>query len=399
LPQAVELLRADLSGSDSFEAKQPASRAQALSEYVAAPGRRPVEDYDAIRSFLAEDWEMPVVEVGGEVRETELIGGGPSDSGRCGVRLLDLLDTPAIYLVVRRGGRGKGAMLWTLLHELGHFASHFEMLESVSVVYQRLCLNPGLEGEIGSFARRSGRSLRAHLELEADLFALEWLLPRWREEAGELPAGLTRDGYRWLALRHAFGSATVPGAPTAAALRRANQAGEDQRARSEGVLPAGATLWSRAAWLLWNRERLGYPLPPSEPMQEYGEIVRGPSRYVPELARPVTGTSRLDPESTWLRRLDPEQVADEVDAAQWMPLLVPPPGTDYPEYNLPIRPLPSRDPRDSRLPWGHMLKSPLQRLHPLEHWIEKARANRAGLLLFPRNPAERALDAERRARS
>jgi hypothetical protein len=396
----VERLREDLApGSATFGSRQPAGRAQALREYVAASGRQPVGSYDAIRQFLAEDWEMPVVEISGEVPETELVGGAGRDSGRCGVRLLDLLGTTSIYLVVCAGaGSTAATMRWSLLHELGHFASHFEMLESVSVLYQRLCLNPSLEDEIGGFARRSGHSLRGHLELEADLFALEWLLPRWREASEGTPPGLTRDGFRYLALRGALGGEAMPGCLDAAAAEGVNRAGAEQRVRSEGTLAAGATLWSRAAWLLWNRERFAYPLPPSEPMLEYREIVRGPSRFVPELANPVTGQQPLEDGAGWLRRLGPAQVAEAVDAPQWMPLLVPPPGPLHPEFNLPIRPLPTPGTRDSRLPWGHMFKSPLQRLHPLEYWIEKARASGAGLLLFPRNPAERVLDGEGRAR-
>jgi hypothetical protein len=395
----VERLREELSPKSApFESRRPVGRAQALREYVLAAGRQPVGSYDAIRQFLEEDWGMPVVEISGEVPETELVGGAGRDSGRCGVRLLDLLGTTSIYLVVRRGAGGTAAMRWSLLHELGHFASHFEMLESVSVLYQRLCLNPGLEDEIGGFARRSGRSLRRHLELEADLFALEWLLPRWREESGGRPAGLTRDGFRYLSLRGALGEEAMPGRLDAAAAKQVNRAGDEQRARSEGTLAPGATLWSRAAWLLWNRERFAYPLPASEPMLEYGEIVRGPSRYVPELAHPVTGQRPLEDGAGWLRRLEPAQVAEAVDAPQWMPLLVPPPGPLHPEFNLPIRPLPTPGARDSRLPWGHMFKSPLQRLRPLEYWIEKARGSGAGLLLFPRNPAERVLDGEGRAR-
>jgi hypothetical protein len=366
----------------------------ALRNYVAAPGREPVESYGSIREFLRAHWEIPVVETEDQVAELEQLGGARS-IGRCGVRLLDLVGKEDTHIVVRRDpGGDEHRMLWTLLHELGHLAWHFELLQTVSAVYQRLCLNPGLETELAAFSYEQGRRLRGLTELEADLFALDWLLPRWwfSEDGGvALPDGLTPDGHRYLALRRAFGSS--PGQPSRAQVDVLNRAGADERGRSEGALRAGATRWRRAGWLLWNRDRFEGPFS-GELIDEYGQLVGGGGRYVPELRQPKFGEGEIEPDVTWLPRVSAEDAEAAVDEPQWMPLLIASEGSRYPEYNIPIRPLPTRESRDSRLRWSHMFKPPTQKALPLETWIGRAREQGAGLLLFARTPAERALDAE-----
>jgi hypothetical protein len=380
--------------SDPSLERQWPELAKALRKYVETPDRSPVESYDAIRELLQEHWKIAVIETEEPVSELEQLGGAGGSIGRCGVRLLDLVGRADIHVVVRRDPLGgERQMLWTLLHELGHFASHFEFLQSVSTVYQRICLNPGLERELARFSREQGAALRRSVEVEADLFALDWLLPRWRFGAGSgaaPPTGLTLDGYRYLSLRRALGSPSPQ--PSGAATANLNRAGEEERGRQEGRSRPGATRWDRAAWLLWNRERLGSPLS-AQLAAEYNRIVGGGGRYVPELRRPVIGRSELDSELVWLPRVAAEDAAAAVDEAQWMPLLVAPEGPLYPEYNIPIRPLPLRETRDSRVRWSHMFKPPTQRPLPLETWIGRAREQEAGLLLFPRSPAERTLDA------
>jgi len=391
----VEKLRADLErASESGATRQLSERPQALREYVAAPGREPVESYAAIRELLQAHWKIPVIETEDRVAELEQLGGARGSIGRCGVRLLDLVGSTDIHIVVRGDPRGEERqMLWTLLHELGHLAWHLELLESVGAVYQRVCLNPGLETELARFSLDRGPSLQRMTELEADLFALDWLIPRWwfgEATPPGLPEALTADGHRCLSLRRAFGSQPLP--LSEAAVAGLNRAGEEERRRSEEALRPGSTRWARAAWLLWNRERLECPLS-AELVAEYDLIVGGGGRYVPELRQPAIGPGGLEPDPPWLPRVAPDAAAAAVDEPGWVPRLVASEGPRYPEYNIPIRPLPSPEPRDSRLRWSHMFKPATQKALSLESWIGRAREQGVGLLLFPRTPAERALDS------
>lgn len=391
----LERLRVELgvTSESSLDQKLP-EVAEVLREYVRAPGREPVENYQAIREFLQTHWKISVIETGDPVWELEQLGGAQRSIGRCGVRLLDLLGRADIHIVVERDpSGGEQQMLWTLLHEMGHFAWHFELLQSVSAVYQRICLNPGLELELAKFGAEEGRTLRGALELEADLFAVDWLIPRWwfgEESPADLPVGLTLDGLRFFSLRRAF--AAPPFQLSEAAVAKLNEAGAGERRRSEGSLAAGATRWARASWLLWNRERFGSSLSTGL-IEEYDRIVGGGGRYVPEFRQPVLVQGEIDPSFVWLPRIEPEVAPRVVDDVHWMPLLVPAEGPYYPEYNIPIRPLPSQETRDSRVPWSHMFKPPTQKPLPLQTWIDRARDQQAGLLLFPRTPAERALDS------
>jgi hypothetical protein len=247
-----------------------------------------------------------------------------------------------------------------------------------------------LERELATFSRECGVALHEAAERDADIFALDWLVPPWRLEQPPT-RGLTAAGQRLLLLRAAFGAAPVELDP--AAVESLNRAGEAEARRHSGEdPPQGGTRWGRAAWLLWNREWLRGSLAGSGLLDRYDAIVGDRSRRVPELRADAAEPVRFDPSRTWLPRLEAD-AASAVDGVHWTPLLLARADPLYPLYNIPIRPLPSRRADDSRLPWSHMLKSVTQRARPLEEWIAAAEQQGAGLLLFPRTPAERALDA------
>lgn len=422
----TERLRGEL-GAERGRLRDWEARAGRLREYVAEPGREPVRSYGAVREFLEVEWGLPVVELREAVAEAGPLDGQVSDRGRCGVRLLDLFGATEVYLVVRRGpGDGEADALWTLLHELGHLACHFELLQSVSAAYQRLCVNPPLESAIGEFAQRSGTALRAALELEADLFALDWLLPRWPgDEApggvgtlaevgapgavralegtgapggGPGDVGLTRDGRLFLQLRAAFGRGLGTSELSAALVERLDRAGAEEAARAAGPLAAGSTRWGRLAWLLWNRGRYDPTADVAARLEEYYEVIGPRTRYVPEFNRPVTTRGGFDPATAWLPRVGVGGAEAAVERAGWLPLLVAADGSRYPLYNVPIRPLPSANLDDTAVPWVHMMKRFSQRPLPLGAWVERVVGEDAGLLLFPRNPGERALDGRGEAR-
>jgi hypothetical protein len=376
------------------------NRARALLGYVARVDRDPVFDYWAIRDLLAEHWELPVVETEHSVGSLGPIGNADRDYGRCSVRLLDFLGETRTYIVVRRAARtGQRRMLWALLHELGHFVHHFEMLLSLSTLYQRLSINPRLEAVIGEFAMRAAKAIRSREELEADLFAVDWLLPRWLDDDAEVrrrfavPA-ITPDGWRIHHLRVALDDRPLSGLTDEDA-ELFSRVGAQERERAGGPFPSDGSRARRASWVLFNRKRLAAK-PPREVIElrrEYFRAAGYPPRYIPELTRPVTGDEPVGTSVRWLERVDRSAAAEAVDSDRWTPLLVPHSEGSNPRYYIPIAPVRSREQRDSLLRWRHMMKSEVTAPRRFDEWLGRAREQAAGLLLFPRNPAERRLDA------
>lgn len=380
-------------------------RGRALLAYIEQEDRKPVVDYETIRAALADRWGLPVVETEYAVGPMSPLGEADREYGRCSIRLLDFLGATRIYVVIRRARRpSPRRMLWALLHELGHFVHHFEMLLSLSTLYQRVALNPRLEADIGEFAQRAAQPVRSRDEAEADLFALDWLLPRWLDDDAELrnrsqiPKALTADGYRFHCLR-----SVLDDRPLAPPRREnsdlLNRLGAQERERASDEFPQDASRWRRGSWVLFNREQLRTP--PTDVVRlrhEYFRAAGYPPRYVPELTRPTASTEPIEVSLTWLERVEPSEISQKVDAARWTPLLAPHSEDGYPAYYIPIRPVPSTKPRDSQLGWKHMMKPTISAPRPLDDWLSRARAQGVGVLLFPRNPAERTLDAEGRLR-
>lgn len=373
-------------------------RALRLQEYVARTDRTPVESYAEVRTAIQRSWELPVVETSHEVGAMGPLGDADPDYGRCGVRLFGLLGETTIYLVVRSDPRrDERIMLWALLHELGHFVRHQEMLLSLGALYNRVCLAPSLESRVGEFAHRAGTSLHARQEIEADLFALDWLLPPWLDDDDELrdraeiPGSLTADGYRHYRLRCVLaGTFALSGEM----IDRLNRAGAAERERAGGAYPRAGSLWSRASWCLCNRPAARNADPEVKALlREYYRIAGYPPRYAPEMRAGADPAGPVDGATAWLPRAAPDDLEREVDRHRWAPLLVPPASGQHPPFHIPIRPVPSRDPRDSRLAWVNMSTSSIAKPRPLREWLQRAGSQGAGLLAFPRNPAEKVLDS------
>jgi hypothetical protein len=378
-------------------------RAKTVLDYVRRWDRNPVTDYNAIRRFLQERWGLPVVETEHAVGAMGPLAEADRDYGRCSVRLLDLLGETNVYVVIRKRENRSRWMLWALLHELGHFVNHFERLLSLATLYQRVCLDPPLEAEIGRFVRRAAATLHARAELDADLFAIDWLLPRWIDDdreisrRGLLTSGLSADGYRFVRLRSVLDDRPLPRLRTDV-VDRLNRSGAEERRRSAGAFPHEASLWRRASWVLFNRNGHGVEDGGVTTLiSEYYRIAGYPPRYVPELTHRRGRDRGFDPSVVWLPRISSSEAAREVDGVQWAPLLVPYAASEHPDYHIPIRPVPAVGSRDSTLRWRHMLNSTLRPPRQLDEWLARAQEQRVGLLLFPRNPAERSLDDGRGA--
>jgi hypothetical protein len=391
LPQAFGAEKAPVTESNWQQ------RAEHVLEYVRRPDRSPVTDYETIRRFLEEHWRLPIVETQHAIAPMGPLAEADRDYGRCSVRLLDFLGVARAYVVVRRGDDASPRrLLWALLHELGHFLNHYELLLSVGTLYQRLCMNPSLEMDVGRFVQRAASTLHTQAEIDADLFAVDWLLPRWIDDEDRVrneaaPNGLTGDGYRFYRLRDALDD--QPARPLQRdSFDRLNRYGSEERRRSAGPFPSGGSRWKRASWALFNRTRLHRAEEVTTLLDEYHGLAGNP-RFVPELTRRARSTP-FDRHFAWIRRVARPDVAREVDSVQWAPLLVPGSATQYPEYYIPVRPVAGRGPRDSTLGWRHMMSPAITAPLELKSWLDRGRAQRAGVLLFPRNPAERTLDAE-----
>jgi hypothetical protein len=273
------------------------------------------------------------------------------------------------------------------------------MLLSLSTLYLRVCMDPTLEMEIGRVARTVGPLLHLRHELEADLFAIDWLVPPWMDEDGDLlarvkpPAGLTADAYRLFRLHQALEDKAIslPTEPEGVELLNRGAAGERERATRPH--PSAGQLWQRAVWMLFNRQALrSRPDETVGARSEYFQAAGYPPRHVPELRGRAGTGAELDPELAWLPRIDSDGVEERVDATPWSPFLLPSGEDGHPRFHIPVRPVPSRQGKDSELGWINMTSSGFARPEPVSEWIERARRQQAGLLLFPRNPAEAELD-------
>src|SRR5512146_451459 len=382
-----------------------AERASLLTEYVRQPDRVPFLDYDAIRKSLVEYCGMPVVETPHVVGPMGPLGDADQDYGRCSVRLLDLLGEARVYVVISQtSGSSRQRMLWSLLHELGHFVNQWQLFVSLGTLYQRLCLNPRLEMSIGSFARDAAASLYERHELEADVFAVDWLFPPWMDEDDELrrradiPDGLSADGYRFYRLRCAMES-EFPLTANEDLVRNLNRARGSEQRQGQRPYPHGGSLWARASWALFNRrDNRGKDADSTRLMREYFKLAGYPARFLPELTGGEAVGVEYDAELAWIERVAGRDIADVVDGTRWSPILVTAPGGEDPPYYVPIRPVPCRDQKDSELSWVHMIGPPLSIPRSLGEWLGRAEAKGAGLLVFPRNPAERILDSAGRVR-
>jgi hypothetical protein len=366
--------------------------AERVKLFVTGP-RRPLCDaaYKEIRDHLATVCRVQCVETDVPVPSMGPLAEADIEYGRCSVRLLDFASTTNVYLVLRRQPTG-ARMRWALLHELGHLVRHFPLLQSLGTMYHRICLDPVLEHYVGR-AAASARPVREWLERQADLFALTWLLPTWLDDDNAiravegLPTGLAPDGFRMYCLWRALNNIEPPPL-TETLVARLNQMGDDER-RALDEMRQVVTFRGHVARLLYGRPALAMPAVVEYWLQDYLTLLGNNPRAMPELrSRRVDRVPTTHP---WIRRVTGTDLIRLVDAHQWAPLLVDP-QDGSPRFHIPIRPVPSRHLRDSDAGWQHMMKRPTDLPQRLPEWVGRARESNAGLLVFPRNPAERAID-------
>lgn len=375
-----------------------------LLDYVYDPQRQTsISDYAAISEFLSERWKLFCVEVDSTIRGIGPVKTEGDQLARFSIRMLDILYPPQFYIVLNQGIT-LGEKRLALLHELGHMALHFEVLHSVGTLYHRICLNPALEFVVGQ-SKALIDQLLTHQEKEADLFALSWLVPlggdeeivNSRAESGEGTA-LTSNGFRFKKRQELFfdGKESVA---FSAKISGWNMRGEETRRVLSRNYPDKGSLVDRMTWLLFNKELLRDIVNDRRRLRhEYFNLV-GPPGRVPELTRAHTLSlkpkPKPNPDHAWIPRLEPNEVVLRVDSDHWEPFLVSQTGDVPAEYYVPITPVPSPNPKDSETQWRHMLKANYPSLNILPDWLTRAHEQRCGLLIFPRNPAEKILDQQR----
>lgn len=381
-----------------------AQRTRGVLAYARNPNRRiGIADYELVRQTVEDCWRLPCLETEGQVGDMGPLHDGDRELGRFSVRLLSPTRTSELHLVIRRD-LAPHMKTWALLHELGHLVYHFEQFLSVSVLFKRIALRPELELEVGRFVVEKGGELVTLRERESDLFAVNWLLPPGLDEdvppATDLGAepGMTRDGLKVKLLRQLFG-AWRDDSLSRRSLTNLNQRGAEEKRRALSTeYPLGASMYRRACWVLFNRPQL-QEVDRSQTaslVKEYFELVGYPPRRLRELfvTRPTSYRSRGSVTSEWIRRVSREQVSRQVDGTQWGPLLVGAGASCRAPFYIPIRPVRSRNPHDSELGWQHLFSASLSVPRPLEHWLERGRSQKAGVLVFGRSPAERMLDTQ-----
>ena len=283
---------------------------------------------------------------------------------------------------------------------------HFEIFQSMGTLYHRICMNPALEFEIGQFIMEKGQVLSVLQEEEADLFALTWLLPLWMDGAVKadnayrnIPPGLSPQGYKFKVLRDLF-SDRADLAINEVSIPALNGRGEEKSRweRSRHYYPIDESLVNRMSWLFFNRSSIIKDVVTKRDSL-IGEYLKklGKPRSIPELKdrRSFSGKSIPDFLYAWISRIKLDDVENQIDMEHWEPLLAWPSDEDLPEYYIPIRPVQTVNPLDSQVRWQHMTKANYSSPDSLTDWITRARQQRAGLLIFPRNSAEKLLDQQR----
>lgn len=376
-----------------------------LIDYVYDSNRKQIiSNYKIMVTGFAERLNLLCFEIKSAIQGIGPLKTGEEEIGRFCVRILDFLRPSQLYIVLNQDSTSCEKTI-ALLHEIGHFVHHFELLQSNSALYQRICLNPSLEYEIGRFVNETyGFRLKMILEMEADLFALCWLSPlglvkNLKEESNVIAqTNLTKNGYIFQAHKDLFSNMPASKIDRTKIIEL-NKRGEETRQREQNrdYPIIGESLITRMSWILFNRSRLmnricdeRYQL-----LLKYFNIA-GPPRYTPELRKKYTNSinSVNHSQYSWVERIKPDEVYRKLNMDHWEPLLVMPTDKSLPPYHIPITPIPSTNPSDNEINWQHMLKAETSLPRRVDDWLEKAFKQHAGLLIFPRNPAEKILDEQ-----
>lgn len=365
--------------------------------------KKSITNYKAIATGISESLNIPCVEIKNAIQGIGPLKTEGSQIGRFSVRMLDLLRTSRIYIVLNQSATNNEKTI-AILHEIGHFVHHFELMQSISTLYLRICLNPSLEYKVGKFVNGEyGIRLKVLLEKEADLFALSCLNPLglYKDLKNEDNIFNTQtqsiNGYMFQVLRGLFSDL-----PTST-IDKANIIGQNKRGmetcnrEQNQPYPLENSLIARIKWILFNRFSLLNQIP-DERHQLFVNYfnIAGPPRYIPELTKKEYNCNNKlnNLQDRWINRVMPDQVYATLDLDNWEPILVTPSSNTLIPYHIPITPIPSVNPTDSQIKWQHMFKAESSLPMSIGDWLGRANKQKAGLLIFPRNPAEIILDQQ-----
>ncbi len=362
-----------------------------VSTYRTLGDERQSEAINLCVGSLSKSWDLHVV-------ETPL-----DEGGRIGLRLLNFETRAYLYIAVDSRLEVYERML-AVLHELGHLALHFDELARAGATYQSICMCPSLERRIAEFTKgREGQRLRTLREMEADIFATCWIVPRHLDslrtgrEVARTVSGLDPLTEKYILLRDAFADSdhrTIPRCALASFVRIARAEADSVHAQEYAV---SGSLWQRLSWAVFNRHVLGRQVGKERARltRKYFNLFPDPLSLLSIATRTDVGSvGRTLVASTWLNRVTAGDLGEKLDGVNWEPVLVSEKDSS-PPYYIPICPVPSVNPRDSQLAWRHMMKPPHSPAKMLDSWIDVAGYEGAGLLVFGRNPAERILEGAR----
>jgi hypothetical protein len=368
----VEILRAALTvGSGRFYADW-AARAIALQRFVYGnvENSAAVTSAEAIETFLANDWALNVVRLPRLTSAATQFHPSRSQAaylGRFGIRRLSLAQPGDGYIAVDNASYEKRG-LWTLLHELGHVAHHSKFFIHVSNAYRQICMEPEREGEI--WAETTGGYVADVVERSADIFAAAWLVSDDLRRANQL---LSLEGRVLVRLERAVSGLSLEIKSRKAAEEINTAAAESRQKHLNGPYPAVESVASRAAWAAWNVHEWrsnGIALPPS------------------------MGPSNIQRRNVNLARVALKNLLPALKYDHWDPILVTGDVRHRPAYYIPIATIPrSGSAVDAGLSWRHMMKAAHVPGKTLGAWLSQVEDGES-LMMFPRTPAERALDLE-----
>lgn len=250
------------------------------------------------------------------------------------------------------------------------------MLQTIATLYYRICLNPSLEYKIGDFFARKGSEIKELQEIQADLFALTWFIPLSIDFTPPNNSnGLTDRGKRYWALRNLF-IPSLTNQYMENKLDEINKRGDETKnLETRRSYPIDGTLLERFSWVLYNRPEIRKKTFSEHKamMREYFEII-GPPRYIPEISVGNKHQPISDARFAWIQRVGVENLEAQLQQDNWEPFILDiDKNISYPDYYIPITPIPTTDYSDLQVNWQHMIKS--RNMIPLRllEWIERAK--------------------------
>lgn len=337
----------------------------------------PLDDTDQIESFLSNQWNISVVTIPGDAWshssiEIHATTARARELGRISLRRLSLFHTGNVYIAFSNR-ENRNDRLWILLHELGHLAHHGEVFMACVDSYRKICAAPGLEEALCSILAMKMDSIS--MERDADIFAANWLRRHLDES--------------WVGALESDSPSAVWGL-----ISRAFDGSYPLIDPLDGV----ASLHERSSRLLGLVPR-EYPIDGLPVVRAMWALLRV-LECKNEDSRFVDKVYDLAPSSVkGLLHLHPGDVVEWIRGDNWEPALVMHREVP-PDYFVPISPVPHSSDivaeTDLGLTWRNMYKRiGIRSNRTLDEWLAiHAEYPGRGLMLFPRTPAERAIDSK-----